>query len=255
MKAIIIDDEENCIALLKLQLKLYCKDIEVIASTNDSEYGLELVKTLTFDLLFLDVEMPKLSGIQLMQSLNKINFSLVFVTAYEKYALKAFRFSAIDFLLKPVDANELIECIKKIKLSKINPNFIADQIDASVEIMDAALSAKLKHKITRLALPYQNGIVFVQIADIIYCEADNNYSIIHVDDKVQKYVLSKTLKYVQELLIEHEFIRVHRHFLININKIKKLNKGEGTYITLIDDSSIPVSKSNKNHLFEQFGWV
>lgn len=181
-----------------------------------------------------------------MEAVSGVPFSLVFVTAYDKFALKAFRYSAVDYLLKPIDTNELIQAVARVEKSrKIAPE--------QVEHLKQQLTTG-KTLPDKIALPYQNGVTFVALKDVIYCESDDNYSKFYLTDG-PPYLVTKPLRDMQELLEERGFLRVHRQFLINLDHIKKFVRGEGNYLIMSSQQSIPVSRAQKDRLMERFGWL
>lgn len=247
MKAIILDDEPDCVKLLALQLKMSCPQIDVIAECTDSIDGLKKIQDLVPDIVFMDIEMPRMNGFQVLEAIGDINFSLVFVTAYDKFAVKAFRYSAIDYLLKPIDTKELQECVRKIEKQK--------KIDQrQIDLLKIQYSYPRKTLPDKIALPFQNGVSFVQITDIIYCEADDNYTKFYLKNG-QVTLISKTLRDIQETLEERNFLRVHRQFLVNLDQISRYVKGEGNYLIMSNDTTIPVARNQKDKLIERFGWL
>ena len=246
LKAIIIDDEPDCVKLLALQLKMYCKQVQVVAACTTSTEGVLKIKELQPDIVFLDIEMPVMNGFQLLEQLGQINFSLVFVTAYDQFAVKAFRFNALDYLLKPIDGKDLTKAVEKAMLQR------PDQ--QQLRSLKQYLHAGEKHQPDKIALPYQNGVIFTEIKNVLYCEADNNYTRFFIAGG-QQYVVSKTLGDIQEVLEERNFVRVHRQYLVNLDQIKKYVRGEGNYLIMSNDESIPVARNKKEKLIERFGWL
>lgn len=246
LKVIIIDDEPDCVKLLALQLKMYCPQVQIVAECTASRDALAQIKTLQPDLIFLDIEMPVMNGFQLLEALGTINFSLVFVTAYDKFAVKAFRFNALDYLLKPIDGKDLKVAVQKALLQKPNQQ--------QLQSIKQQLHGGEKYHPDKIALPYQNGVTFTEIKNIIYCESDNNYTKFHMADGKQ-YTVAKTLGDIQEVLEERNFLRVHRQYLINLNHIKKYVRGEGNYLIMNNDANIPVARNKKEKLIEKFGWL
>ncbi len=246
LKVIIIDDEPDCVKLLALQLKMYCPQVEIVAECTASNDALVQIKALQPDLVFLDIEMPVMNGFQLLEALGPINFSLVFVTAYDKFAVKAFRFNALDYLLKPIDGKDLKVSVQKALLQKPNQQ--------QLQSVKQQLNGGEKYHPDKIALPYQNGVTFTEIKNIIYCESDNNYTKFHMVDGKQ-YTVAKTLGDIQEVLEERNFLRVHRQYLINLNHIKKYVRGEGNYLIMNNDANIPVARNKKEKLIEKFGWL
>lgn len=245
LKAIIIDDEPDNVRLLSLQLNMYCPSVEVIAECTRSEEGLREIREGFPDIVFLDIEMPRMNGFELLEKCGEINFSLVFVTAYDKFAVRAFRYSAIDYLLKPIDAKELIEAVTKIE---------SKQRTSHLQIEHLRKQFKTSSYPDKLALPYQNGVTFVPVEEIIYCESDSNYTRVFLLNG-QTHLITKTLREIQEVMEERDFLRVHRQYIVNLNQIKKYVKGEGNYLVMMNDVSIPISRSQKNKLIQRFGWL
>ena len=246
LKAIIIDDEPDCVKLLALQLKMYCQKVEVVAECTSSEAGLLQIKAMQPDLVFLDIEMPVMNGFQLLEKIGAINFSLVFVTAYDQFAVKAFRFNAMDYLLKPIDGKDLKVAVEKALQQKPFPQ--------QLQLLKQQLHGGEKYHPDKIALPYQNGVTFTEVKNILYCEAENNYTRFYVVGG-QQCVVSKTLGDIQEVLEERNFLRVHRQYLINLDHIKKYVRGEGNYLIMSNDENIPMARNKKEKLVERFGWL
>jgi two-component system LytT family response regulator len=243
MKAVIVDDEAHCRETLSMQLARYCPDIQIIASCRSAAEGLECLLEQSPDVLFLDVEMPVMNGFELLERLPAINFDIIFTTGYDAYAIKAIRFSALDYLLKPIDKDDLQKAVAKIR----RPS--APQMAQQLEL----LLQKLDHKkaLTKIALPTAHGFDVVPIDTIIRCEADDNYT--HVVLKTGKPLLvSRTLKEIEQLLAENSFLRVHQSHLINLNEMLRYIRGEGGYVIMSDNSSVPVSRSRKEVLLNVF---
>ncbi len=247
MRAILIDDEPDNLKLLTLQLGRHCPQVEVVGQYTESMEGLKGIRTLQPALVLLDIEMPVMNGFQLLEKVGDINFQLIFITAYDQYAVRAFRFSALDYLLKPVDTIDLVAAIQRAeKVTKINPQ----QLDLLKQYYTSGMGSTPQ----KIALPHAHGLVFVDTSQIIYCEADSNYTRFYLENGEQ-YLISKTLGTVQEVLENRNFVRVHRQFMVNIIHIQKLMKGEGTYLLLTNGVSIPVARQQKERLMEHFGWV
>ncbi len=186
-----------------------------------------------------------MNGFQLLEKFREITFQVIFITAYDQYAVRAFRFSALDYLLKPVDTIDLVAAVRKAEqLSKVHPHQpeLLRQYYPSAGLPD------------RIALPHASGLVFVDLDQILYCESDSNYTRCYLENGEQ-YLVSKTLGDVQEVLETHKFVRVHRQYLVNLRHVQKLLKGEGSYLLLTNGSSIPVSRQQKDRLLEHFGWL
>jgi two-component system, LytTR family, response regulator len=246
-KAIIIDDEADSVKLLTLQLKMYCPQVQVIAGCTDTADGLQQIKTLQPNIVFLDIEMPVMNGFQLLEKLGTINFSLVFVTAYDQFAVKAFRFSALDYLLKPIDGKDLQAAVQKA-MQRHWP------VQQQLTMLKDQVQGTQKSHPGKIALPYQNGVSFVEVENIVYCESENNYTRFYTTDG-QQHLVSKNLGDIQEVLEDRNFVRVHRQYLVNLDHIKKYVRGEGNYLVLSNDANIPVARSQKEKLIERFGWL
>jgi len=247
LKAFIIDDEPDCVKLLSLQLKMYCPQIKVISECTDSEEGLIKIKELNPDIVFLDIEMPVMNGFQLLEKIGSIKFSLVFVTAYDQFAVKAFRYSALDYLLKPIDGKDLKAAVEKAQLRQWPQpqqlSLLKNQLQDNHTVLP-----------NKIALPYQNGVIFTEIKNVIYCESDNNYTRIHTTDG-NVYTVAKTLGDIQDILEERNFVRIHRQYLINLDHIKKYVRGEGNYVIMSNSKNIPVARNQKDKLVGKFGWL
>lgn len=251
MKALLIDDEPDNVQLLSLQLARHCPQVEVIGQFTDSPSALVALRTLRPSLVFLDIEMPMLNGFQLLEQLGEVAFQVVFVTAYNQYAVRAFRFSALDYLLKPVDTVDLIAAVKRAETAtQIQPQ----QLDIMRQYYGPGPLDARSTLASRMALPHASGMVFVETSKIMYCEADSNYTRFHVAGG-EVYMVAKTLGDVQEVLEAGDFVRVHRQYIVNLAHIQKLVKGEGTYLLMTNGTSIPVARQQKDRLMERFGWL
>ncbi|MDB5239948.1 MAG: DNA-binding response regulator [Spirosoma sp.] len=245
LKALIIDDEPDCVQLLALQLAEHCPQVQVLSQLTNPEEGLQAIHNLTPDVVFLDVEMPRMNGFQLLEKLDDISFSLIFVTAYNEFALRAFRFSALDYLLKPLSIPHLVEAVRKAeKRQRIDQR----QLDLlRYQLKEGQYPSKI-------AVPFQAGVVFVELKELVYCEADSNYTKLFLSNG-KNYLLSRTLREVQEVLEERNFLRVHRQYLINLDHIKTYHKGDGSYLVMTGEVSIPVARNQKDRLVQKFGWL
>ena len=188
-----------------------------------------------------------MNGFQLLEKIGSIQFSLVFVTAYDQFAVKAFRFSALDYLLKPIDGKDLKAAVEKAE----QRHWPQPQ---QFNLLKEQLHGGTKNLPDKIALPYQNGVIFAEIKNVIYCESDNNYTRIYTVDG-KKYLVAKTLGDIQEVLEERNFLRIHRQYLINLSHIKKYVRGDGNYVIMSNDQSIPVARNQKERLVERFGWL
>lgn len=244
IRAVIIDDEPHATKSLEILLSEDCPQVQVIASFNHPAEALLFLRSNQVDLIFLDIDMPFMNGFELLNRLAPINFDIIFVTAYDQYAIKAFKFSAFDYLLKPVDEVELINSLRKLenksKKSTQNSNF-----EHLLEVFKSGQSA-----VKRIALPTLEGFEFIEVEKIIRCESDSNYTKIFLQN-LPMMLVSRTLKEIEEILSDLPFIRVHNSHIIAKNHVKKYVKADGGYILMIDNSEIPISRARKEEVINE----
>lgn len=237
IKVIIIDDEAKARRIIDALLKEYCPDVEVVAIAEDVPSGVIAINQHKPDMLFLDVEMPGYTGFQLLDFFTEVNFEIVFTTAHSDYALQAFRVSAIDFLLKPIQISELITAVEKVKAKK--DSFSKERLSVLKENFK-------QNSIRKMALPVAEGLIFVDVDDISHLEADGAYTHFHFSNG-KKIIVSKKIKEFEEALaIQNNFYRTHRSFIINLKKIKQYIKQEGGYILLENEIQIPLARERKD---------
>ena len=245
IKAVIIDDEKDSIDTLKWKLENYCPDVSVISSFEKPAEGVSYLKKNPVDLLFLDIEMPMLTGFDVLEELGRdISFDIIFITAYDNFGIQAVKFSALDYLLKPVQNKELKEAIDK-HLKKSQQKIPSEQIDLLLN----NVQAERKGKRGRIALASKESIEFVDPNDIIVCEANSNYTNIYLVEG-RKRVISKTLKDFEEMLLQFDFFRPHNSHLINLGRVKEFIRGDGGYLVMENKMKIPVSKNKKEELMQ-----
>lgn len=238
IKVIIIDDEKHCIITLEHYLAKV-KNVEVVATIQDSTKAKDIILELRPDIIFLDIEMPNLNGFELLNQFESINFKVVFTTAYDHYAIKALKLNALDYLLKPIDKNDLIDVIEKYNSSEllISKNQINN--------LHQFINGKIQDTI---ALSTSDGLLFIKINDIMYLEASSCYTNIVMSDKT-KHIASKTMSIFEEVLQDNSiFFRAHKSFIINLKYIKQYKRGEGGEIIMQDGNEISLSR-NKKHEF------
>ncbi len=238
IRSVIIDDEEDARKSLQLTLDRYCPSIEVVAQCTTPEEGMLAIEQHCPDLIFLDIQMPGMTGFDLLKQLDDINFAVIFVTSYDQYAIKAIKFSALDYLLKPVDVDDLLAAIDRLRSEK-NNRYRKDQYSTIFKN-----TRNPTRPFERLAVPTMDGLLFLQTADIIYCQAEGNYSTIYQVGK-QKTLVSRTLKDFEMLLGDNGFCRVHHSHLINLGHVNKYVKGEGGYVELTDGYHVDISRRKK----------
>ena len=241
--ATIVDDEPDCCESLVMLLERWCPEIKVLDICYSAEAAIRSVKEHAPQILFLDIEMPFMNGFELLENLESIHFELIFTTSYDQYAIKAIRFSALDYLLKPVDREELQKAVQKAVQRNQHP--LPQQLTMLLE--------KLKHPavpLNKIALPTMDGFQLLAADAIISCESDSNYTHIFLKDK-RKLTASRSLKEMEEILEAYPFIRVHHSHIVNINEVERYIRGEGGYLIMSDGTSINVSRSRKELLLKR----
>lgn len=242
LKAVIVDDEPKAIQGLIWELSNFSKEIEVMASFTNPDEALKYLNSNTPDCLFLDVQMPTIDGFQFLKQLKETNFAVIITTAYDEYAIKALKHDAIDYLLKPIDSDDLRASIAKIK--KYN-----DRIINSIKFERMLSNFNSKFNKKRITINTDGKLLFLDVDDIIYIESDGNYSTLFLQDQ-KKIVVTKKLKEVNAVLPEHYFFRIHNSYIINLNKIKAFIKNEG-YVIMDSDHKIPVARQRKSDFLEK----
>ena len=246
IKALIIEDEPNNSERLAFLLRSVCEDIEVVAIAASIEEAAKAEKTNKPDLIFLDIELPDGTGFDFLRLYPEIPFHVIFTTSFDKYALKAFKFSAVDYLLKPLEKDELGVAVQKVR--KLIQNNMSNP---NSETIQKRLAASLMDDFTKIALPSLEGFNIIELKEIIRCEADGSYTKFYLTDRREPLV-SRNLKEYEDILGEHGFIRVHHSHLINLNHVISYHKGEGGYVTMTDQSQVQVSKRKKPDFLEKF---
>ena len=213
-------------------------ELEVVALCANAEEALEKIVIHKPDLLFLDIEMPRMSGFEMLRQLEPLDFRVIFVTAYDQYALQAFRFAAADYLLKPVMSDQLKDAVGRVAAKSVST------VDAKSQLEALLYNLRDGFKSPRIALPSGRGMDFVEASDIMYCNAESNYTHVMLTGN-KKYTLSKTLKDVEEMLGSLDFFRVHQSYLINFNYLQRYLRDDGGYVVMRDGTSIPIAKRRK----------
>jgi two-component system LytT family response regulator len=243
IRAIIIDDEINCIEVLEYEIRRLNVEIEIVSTFSQPQKALIFLEKNTVDVIFLDIEMPRMNAFQFLDSIPNIQAHIIFTTAYDHYALKAFRYYAVDYLLKPISREQLEEALERTK----------ERTQTFEKSMINEIYSKLKSPnsvFNKIAVPVEHGFKMIKIENIIYCEADSNYSKIHLQNE-DSVLVSKTLKHFDNLLHSHGFFRVHQSKLINVNYIENYSRTDGGVVALSNGVNIMVSRANKK-TFESF---
>jgi len=241
IRTLIIDDEKHCCDALQWQLSQYCPGTQVIGVANNPETGLGQILELQPDLVFLDVVMPGMTGFELLENLKEINFDTIFTTAFDQYAIRAIKFGALDYLLKPVDKDELRESLNK--LLQRSPRDSIKQLTALLT------NIKKNNDLTfqKIALPTMHGYELVPLQEIMFCESRSNYTDIRLAGG-HHLLISRTLKDIEDLLDQLPFFRVHNSYLVNLRYALRYIKGEGGSLVLNEDITVPVSRNKKEEL-------
>ena len=246
LKAILIDDEQSSLNSLKQKILQHCAEIKIIAICDNPQKGITAIEELKPDLVFLDIEMPVINGFTLLQQLIYKNFELIFVTAYDHYAIKAIRYSALDYLVKPVEIEDLKNAIERA-VQKRTDNIPNQQLEL---LLENITTERIKFK--RIAVPTTEGLQFIRIDDIIYLEASINYTKFYLTQNI-KYVVSKTLKEFEDMLPEQTFFRIHNSYIINTNFVEQYIRGEGGQVLLSNGTTLDVSKRKKAEFLKTIG--
>lgn len=239
IRSIIIDDEAFGRQSIQDAVQKFCSDVAVVALCEDAERGIEAIKAFKPDLVFLDIQMPGMSGFDLLQRLAPVTFHVIFVTSYDQYAVRAFKFSAIDYLLKPLNPDELIQAVHKVK-TKSDATSITHRFESLLNNI-----AFKTGKIEKVAIPTQNGIDFFNTDDIIYCQAEGSYTTLYMVNH-RKELVARTLKDFENLLGSSGFLRVHNSSLISLRHVQKYIKGEGGYVILSEGHHADISRRKKD---------
>lgn len=240
LNTIIVEDEANSREILRNYLVKYCPDVTVQGEAASIQEGLALIKECNPDLVFLDVEMPFGNAFDLLDQVPDRTFETVFVTAYDQYALDALNNHAAYYLMKPINIDELIKAVAYVSEIVQKENALEDQV----------LTPKLKSVEGKITLPQQDGFQVLNVTDILYCKADDNYTEIYLENK--KILVSKTLKYFEEALSEFAFARIHKSYLVNVNEVVKYRKGKGGSVIVSNGKELLVSASKKKEFLSYF---
>ena len=245
IKAIIIDDEQNCIDALAADLEKYCGNVEVAAKCASGKEGILAIKKYKPRLIFLDVEMPWMNGFEMLEILDQIDFCIIFTTAYDKFAAKAFRISAVDYLLKPVDSADLKAAVYKAEEKILSSAGV-------VNIQNLLHNIKQPVQEQKIALPNRDGFEFVQVNSILYCGAEGAYTKIVFKDK-HALLISRSLGDIEEMLPHEIFIRIHHSTIVNLNAVTHFIRADGGYVVMNSNEKLMVSKARKEALLERMG--
>ncbi len=240
LNSIIVEDEASSREILRNYLDKYCDNINLVGEAESIQKALQLIAKHDLDLVFLDVEMPYGNAFDLLDQVPNRTFETVFVTAYNQYALDALNNHAAYYLMKPINIDELVKAVDYVTEIKLKENTLADQV----------LKPKLKSVEGKITLPQQDGFQVLNVSDILYCKADDNYTEIFLENK--KILVSKTLKYFEDALCDFHFARIHKSYLVNVNEVVKYRKGKGGSVVISNGKELLVSASRKKELLAYF---
>jgi two-component system LytT family response regulator len=244
IKAIIVDDELGGRESLSKMLEKNCKHVEVVAKVDSILAAFEAITNKEPDLVFLDIEMPNGNAFDLLEKFKEIHFNIIFTTAYDHYAIKAIKFSAVDYLLKPIDPEELVQAVKRFE------ERIGQKKSLDKQFKTLLSNIRPDNKLKKVGIPDGDGLIFINLSDIIRCDSDGNYTFFILTNG-KKIIASRTLGEYEQLFAEDNFFRIHRSHLINLEHVKKYIKGEGGYVVMTDNSQVEVSRRNKTDFLEK----
>lgn len=242
IKAVIVDDEPKAIQSLSWELNHFSDEIDVIKTFSNPEDAIDYLNFHTPDCLFLDIQMPTMDGFQFLEKLNNKDFAIIITTAYNEFAIQALKHEAIDYLLKPIDSDDLSDTIKKIKKHN-NKFYNSSKIEEALSNFNAKFDQK------KITINTDGKLIFLNVDDILFVESDGNYSTIVTKDG-QKILITKKLKEVNDILPEHYFFRIHNSYIINLNKIKEFIKNDG-YVVMESNHKIPVARQRKSDFLDK----
>jgi len=244
IRVVIVEDEKHSRETLKNLLNEFCNNVEIVGMAGSVDEAISMISTNKPDLVFLDIELQTGTGFDVLNHLNDLHFEVVFTTAFEHYAIKAIKFSSLDYLLKPIDIYELNLAVEKAREKK------DDSVkQKKLEVLLNNIKAQPEGE-RKICLATQESIEFINIREIIYCEASGSYTNFHMKSG-SKLLVSKNLKEYENMLADYNFMRVHNSFLINLREVKSLVKSEGGYIVMNDNSQISISPKKRDVFMEK----
>lgn len=246
LRAILIDDEPECLNSLTFDLEQHCPEVQILAQCPGGKEGIKAIHQYKPDLVFLDIDMPFINGFDLIEMVPNIDFAIIFTTAYDKYALQAFRISAVDYLLKPIDPDALKQAIQKARLLNEKEN-----TQRQINFLIQQLKDLENNTVKKVALPTFDGLELINLSDILYCKSDGAYSYVFMTDGGKLYI-AKTLRYLEDALCDFHFFRVHNSFIVNLHYVKKYSKSDGGLLMMNNGDQVKVSRSKKDELLSLF---
>lgn len=244
IRTVLIDDETDSVRVLQKLLETYCPQVEVVGTAEGVETGLEVIQATHPDLLLLDIEMTQGNAFDLLNQLRPLTFQVIFVTAFDNYAIRAFKYSAVDYLLKPVDIDELVSAVRRVAERSQQRNII-DQMQVFLDNMGTYSLAQQK-----MAVPTVDGLIFINLREVVRLEAKSSYTQINLENG-EVLMATRTIKDYEDILPETLFCRIHNSHIINLQKIEKYHKGRGGYVILEDGSEIEVASRRRQEFMRR----
>lgn len=246
LRAVIVDDEIQCIDSLKLELQEHCPEVTVVDTCDSGKAAVKSINQHAPDLIFLDIDMPGVNGFDVLNLVRDIDFEVIFTTAYDKYAVQAFKISAVDYLLKPIDTGELKKAVRKAVDLKERGDTQKQLSFLMQQIRDIE-----NNEVRKIAVPTFEGVEFISLADILYCQSDGSYSYIHFTSGKSLYI-SKTLRYLEEALCDYHFFRVHNSYIVNLHYVERYSRADGGILIMNSGDKVKVSRTRKDELMNLF---
>ncbi len=245
-RAVIVEDEDRSRTLLEIMLGKYCPQIKIVGVADTLETAVTTISSLRPDVVFLDIELPDGSGFKVLDRLPNLSFSVIFVTAYEHYALKALKRSALDYLLKPLDIDDLVAAVQKLPALSTATKHLEEQS----MILNSYINGAPRDQYI-MAMPTVDGLIFIHDEEVITCRSDSNYTHLTLTNN-RKFLVSRTLNDIEEMLSEDLFCRVHHSNIVNLKHIRRYFKGKGGYLEMSDGSTVEVSFRKKHDFLARF---
>jgi two-component system LytT family response regulator len=245
LSAILVDDEASSLRSLRYEIEKYCPDVEILDAIQDPVKAVQVIEEHGPDVVFLDIEMPKMNGFDLLQSFSSVDFDVIFVTAYDEFAVRAFEFNAVDYLLKPVLKTKLIQSVKKVS-EKQKHQFAQSDLQALMQNIQRGVP---EPSLASIAIPTTEGFELILISEIVYLQAESNYTWLFLESK-EKHLISRTMKEVSQMINNPQFFRAHKSYLVNLAHVRRYVRGRGGYLVLKDSTQIPVARSQRSVLME-----
>lgn len=249
LKALIIDDEPESLQAVSNQIKTFCPQLQIVASCDGAVSGIEAIKLHQPDLIFLDIEMPGMTGLEMLRTFSEIKFGIIFITAYNKYAMDAIKLSALDYLLKPLDTVELMNAVKKAE-EKFFREKTMKRFQVMLDLMEGRQSSEEKKQTHTIALPTLDAIIYVQLNDIVNIEAQQNYCKFYFTNR-PAILISKNIGTYEDSLVPFNFMRVHRSHIVNLSQVHEFRRTDGGALILKNGNAVDISRNKKEEVLNR----